>query len=99
MRITSKGQVTIPQAVREAAGLMPGTTVDFEVRDDGTVLLRRAEGQGKTRGRAFVERIRGTGDYGGMTGDEVVMMFRGEPADVETERLERERAERAAREA
>ncbi|HEY1361054.1 MAG TPA: AbrB/MazE/SpoVT family DNA-binding domain-containing protein [Xanthobacteraceae bacterium] len=31
MRITSKGQVTIPAAIRERAGLLPHTEVDFEV--------------------------------------------------------------------
>jgi AbrB family looped-hinge helix DNA binding protein len=30
MRITSKGQVTIPVEIREQAGLLPGTDVDFE---------------------------------------------------------------------
>jgi AbrB family looped-hinge helix DNA binding protein len=31
VRITSKGQVTIPHAVRERAGLLPHTEVDFVV--------------------------------------------------------------------
>ena len=39
MRITSKGQVTIPQAIREKAGLLPHTEVEFEyVR--GQVILK-----------------------------------------------------------
>ena len=39
MRITSKGQVTIPQAVREKAGLLPHTEVEFHyVR--GQVVLK-----------------------------------------------------------
>ena len=29
MRITIKGQVTIPQTIRDAAGFHPGTEVDF----------------------------------------------------------------------
>ena len=33
MRITAKGQVTIPQIVRERAGLMPGTDVEFELEN------------------------------------------------------------------
>ena len=32
MRITSKGQVTIPQEVRERFGLLPDTEVDFVVK-------------------------------------------------------------------
>lgn len=30
MRITSKGQVTIPAEIREQAGLLPHTEVDFQ---------------------------------------------------------------------
>ena len=40
MKITSKGQVTIPQAVREKAGLHPHSEVEFEVRENGEVILR-----------------------------------------------------------
>ena len=36
MRITSKGQVTIPADIRERAGLLPNTEVDFEF--DGKVV-------------------------------------------------------------
>jgi AbrB family looped-hinge helix DNA binding protein len=44
MRITSKGQVTIPQDIRERFGPLPGTEVNFgEV--NGVVVLRRAEGK------------------------------------------------------
>lgn len=31
MRITSKGQVTIPKEIRNRLGLMPSTEVEFEV--------------------------------------------------------------------
>ncbi|WP_034930118.1 AbrB/MazE/SpoVT family DNA-binding domain-containing protein, partial [Candidatus Accumulibacter vicinus] len=33
MRITSKGQVTIPVEIRKQAGLMPNTEVEFEFKD------------------------------------------------------------------
>ena len=39
MRITSKGQVTIPIAIREKAGLLPNTEVEFEF-DGKAVRLR-----------------------------------------------------------
>jgi AbrB family looped-hinge helix DNA binding protein len=39
MRITSKGQVTIPQRIRNRYGLKPGTTVEF-VTERGLVQLR-----------------------------------------------------------
>jgi AbrB family looped-hinge helix DNA binding protein len=41
-RLSSKGQVTIPAAVRDQLGLMPGTAVEFVVREGEAVLRKRA---------------------------------------------------------
>jgi len=81
MRITSKGQVTIPQAVRERAGLMPGTDVEFEI-DAGVVRLVKTTGAARreTRGQRLVDRLRGGGDFR-MSTDEVIALMRGPPAD------------------
>jgi len=38
--ISSKGQVTVPVEVRERLGLLPGTPVEFELKEEG-VLLRK----------------------------------------------------------
>lgn len=38
--ISSKGQVTVPVEVRDRLGLVPGTPVEFELREEG-VLLRK----------------------------------------------------------
>ena len=38
--MTSKGQITIPKAVRDALRLRPGTRVDFVQEPDGRVVLR-----------------------------------------------------------
>ena len=40
MRITSKGQVTIPAAIREKAGLLPHTEVEFELDGDAVRIVR-----------------------------------------------------------
>lgn len=40
--LTSKGQTTIPKAVREHLDLRPGQRIDFVVQEDGTVVLRPA---------------------------------------------------------
>ena len=40
--LTSKGQLTLPKAVRDLLRLGAGDRVDFVVKDDGTVLLRPA---------------------------------------------------------
>ena len=58
MTLTSKGQVTIPQAIRERLGLLPGTAVVFDVVGD-SVRIRRAARQ--ARGDALVERMRSVG--------------------------------------
>jgi antitoxin PrlF len=57
MRITSKGQVTIPLAIRKKAGLWPNTEVNFTM-SRGVVLLRKVT-TGEARGRQLVEHMRG----------------------------------------
>jgi AbrB family looped-hinge helix DNA binding protein len=81
VRITAKGQVTIPQDVRARAGLMPGTDVVFEI-EAGAVRLVKAETSGgrRTRGQKLVDGLRGRGDFK-MTTDEVVALMRGPAAD------------------
>jgi len=77
MRITSKGQITIPVAIREQAGLMPNTEVEFEF-DGKVVQLRRArKSQKLNRGERLVKHMRGRGD-GKLTTDEIMALTRGE---------------------
>lgn len=38
--ITSKGQVTLPKAIRDRLNLGPGTLLDFTVDDDGVLTAR-----------------------------------------------------------
>ena len=54
MRITSKGQVTIPQEIRDRLGLQPETEVAFEVIGN-TVRIRKV-GDRPGRGRGIVDR-------------------------------------------
>jgi AbrB family looped-hinge helix DNA binding protein len=56
MRLTSKGQVTIPLDIRERLGLTPGSEVEFEIVGD-SVRVRKAGRQ--TRGQDMVARLRG----------------------------------------
>jgi AbrB family looped-hinge helix DNA binding protein len=37
--ITSKGQITVPKAVRERLALQPGDRMSFVIHDDGTVTV------------------------------------------------------------
>jgi AbrB family looped-hinge helix DNA binding protein len=75
VRITSKGQVTIPQDIREAAGLLPHTEVEF-VLEDGRVYVRKKRGV-PARGRALVEHLRGRATVA-MSTDEIMRLTRGE---------------------
>ncbi|MEO6339706.1 MAG: AbrB/MazE/SpoVT family DNA-binding domain-containing protein [Caulobacteraceae bacterium] len=77
MRITSKGQVTIPAEIRERAGLAPHTEVDFEF-DGTTVRIVRAKTKTKAgRGERLVARLRGRGDVA-MSTDAIMALTRGE---------------------
>jgi AbrB family looped-hinge helix DNA binding protein len=77
MRITSKGQVTIPLAIREKAGLLPNTEVEFEF-DGKAVRIKRARRKtGSGRGAQLVAHMRGRGD-GSMSTDEIMALTRGE---------------------
>jgi AbrB family looped-hinge helix DNA binding protein len=40
--LTSKGQLTLPKAIRDRLRLAAGDRVDFVVGDDGTIVLRPA---------------------------------------------------------
>ena len=57
MRITSKGQVTIPAKIREKLGLLENTEVEFEIVGDA-VRVRKARGR-RARGQSVVSRLRG----------------------------------------
>ena len=60
MRITSKGQVTIPQEIREQFGLLPDTEVEFVVKRNALQLVKATTSRRPTRGEAIVRRLRGT---------------------------------------
>lgn len=76
MRITSKGQVTIPIDIRERLGLLPNTEVRFEV--DGTsVRIVREERSAASRGQRLLEQMRGRATAG-MSTEEIMALTRGE---------------------
>jgi AbrB family looped-hinge helix DNA binding protein len=76
MKITTKGQVTIPQEIRERLGLLPNTDVDFEVQGDVVVLRKAAIGR---RGRSLTSRMRGRGTIA-LSTEEILALTRGEAA-------------------
>jgi len=75
LRITTKGQVTIPVEIRERLGLLPETEVRFSVRGK-VAILEKVSGRTR-RGRDIVERLRGRGTVK-MTTDAIMALTRGE---------------------
>ena len=75
MRITSKGQVTIPQAIRERYGLLPDTDVDFVV-SGGKVTIAPRKVQANDRGAKAVARLSGSASTV-MSTDEILALTRG----------------------
>lgn len=77
MRITSKGQVTIPQAIRDKLGLLPHCEVEFQIIGNGVRLRKKKPGKTMSRGEMIVAHLRGTGNKR-YTTDEIMAMTRGE---------------------
>jgi AbrB family looped-hinge helix DNA binding protein len=77
VRITSKGQVTIPKEIRDGFGFLPGTEVEF-FEDNGEIRIRKLPG-GRNRGKEIVERLQraGGGKYR-LSTEEIMRMTRGE---------------------
>ncbi|WP_421726391.1 AbrB/MazE/SpoVT family DNA-binding domain-containing protein [Bauldia sp.] len=80
MRVTSKGQVTIPKAIRDKAGIRPGSEVAFGIKGE-VVTLKRAPASktGRTRGQEIAESLRDTATRNRhLTTDEIMALLRGD---------------------
>ena len=75
MRVTTKGQVTIPLTVRRALGIQPGTDVTIALAGDHAE-IRPVQGRSRSRGRLLVEALAGTADPG-VTTEDIMNMTRG----------------------
>jgi AbrB family looped-hinge helix DNA binding protein len=75
MRVTSKGQVTIPQDIRDRFGFLPETEVEFRVEGNAVRLIKAATKRGRGRGESVVSRLRGSSDVK-MTTDEILALTR-----------------------
>ena len=77
MRVTSKGQVTIPIAIRERMGIRAETEVEFDVVD-GEIRLRVVSDE-----RTAEDIVRGLIGRGStdLTTDEILELTRGESSD------------------
>ena len=80
MRITTKGQVTIPQEIRDEPGLLPNTEVTFDVVD-GEVRIRKATRKSKrlSRGDEVLAHLRSIRPSNKPTTNEIMLWTRGKP--------------------
>ncbi|TWJ19902.1 AbrB/MazE/SpoVT family DNA-binding domain-containing protein [Geobacter argillaceus] len=75
MKLTSKGQVTIPRDVRHKLGLFPHSEVEFVI-EGNSVVLRKADSK-ESRGKRLVEALRGKATVR-MSTDEIMALTRGD---------------------
>jgi AbrB family looped-hinge helix DNA binding protein len=76
MRVTTKGQVTIPLEIREKLGLLPNTEVTFEIDGNSARIRKAAANEHRSRGKALIERMRGRATRK-ITTDEIMRLTRG----------------------
>ncbi|MBN2109269.1 MAG: AbrB/MazE/SpoVT family DNA-binding domain-containing protein [Deltaproteobacteria bacterium] len=74
MRVTVKGQVTIPRHVREMLGIVPNSEIDFKEENNRVYLLKKTVGVTKQENR--FRRFRGAATVK-MTTDEIMALTRG----------------------
>ncbi len=73
-RVTSKGQVTIPKPVRDRLGIIPGSEIDFQLDQDGRVVLVNPSVPPRRSRFASLAGSAGPGP----TTDELMALLRGE---------------------
>jgi AbrB family looped-hinge helix DNA binding protein len=74
MRLTEKGQVTIPIDVRQFLGLQPGDDVDFVIEGEAVRVCRSRSGA--SRGRRIVDHLRSHRADVPMSTDEIMTLTR-----------------------
>ncbi|KQQ85956.1 AbrB/MazE/SpoVT family DNA-binding domain-containing protein [Aureimonas sp. Leaf324] len=87
MRVTEKGQVTIPKPIRDKLGIGPGSEVEFVDRGDHVELVREELPSDPKLRREEIRRrldaLRGTIDTHGMDGKEFIDWLRGPRDDLD----------------
>ncbi|MGH6854160.1 MAG: AbrB/MazE/SpoVT family DNA-binding domain-containing protein [Aestuariivirga sp.] len=86
MRITSKGQVTIPKAIREKLGVGPGSNVGFAEDGDKIVLTGMENEENANAGVKLVKHLQEMGRKAKripMTSEELMELTRGPFNDLD----------------
>ncbi|KIZ38813.1 MULTISPECIES: AbrB/MazE/SpoVT family DNA-binding domain-containing protein [Rhodopseudomonas] len=77
--VTTKGQVTLPKKVRDAAGIQPGDKVEVRNTASGGIYIGKSGSEA-----AYLKRLQAIAKrypIGGGTTDEIMRELRGDPAD------------------
>ncbi|MFN7101314.1 MAG: AbrB/MazE/SpoVT family DNA-binding domain-containing protein [Pseudorhizobium sp.] len=84
MRVTEKGQVTIPKEIRERLNIGPGSNVDFVADDKGArlVVVSGRTPPSQDDFASWIKSVSDTFDTGGLTADEYMEWLRGPRDDV-----------------
>ncbi|WP_416064627.1 AbrB/MazE/SpoVT family DNA-binding domain-containing protein [Rhizobium sp. ZK1] len=84
MRVTEKGQVTIPKEIRDRLGIVPGSEVEFIAKDDAALLVKVNENSLQIRNfEEWAASVEGLLDFDGMTTDEYMEWLRGPREDLD----------------
>ncbi|WP_137131623.1 AbrB/MazE/SpoVT family DNA-binding domain-containing protein [Rhizobium sp. FY34] len=84
MRVTEKGQVTIPKDIRDRLGITPGSDVEFVVADEGVMLVK--VGDARDAFQSFddwAKSVEGRFDLNGLSVDEHMDWLRGPRDDLD----------------
>lgn len=85
MRVTTKGQVTIPKEIRDRMGIGPGSEVEF-VEKDADIVLEKRDDTSQAPRQTFEEwaaSMAGIIDTMGMDGKEYIDWLRGPREDLD----------------
>ncbi|WP_192245783.1 AbrB/MazE/SpoVT family DNA-binding domain-containing protein [Mesorhizobium silamurunense] len=89
MRVTTKGQVTIPKQIRDHLGIGPGSEVEFLATNDGARLVavneNLSEEEASRRFRDTLASMVGILNLKDMTADEYVEWLRGPREDLDVD--------------
>jgi AbrB family looped-hinge helix DNA binding protein len=77
MKVTVKGQITIPLALRERFGLRPGTEVEFVAGEALQVKARKASKKTDRASELWLTKAAGSAKTG-MSTDQIMALTRGE---------------------
>jgi AbrB family looped-hinge helix DNA binding protein len=87
MRVTTKGQVTIPKEIRDRLGIGPGSEVEFLSTEDGVRVVavneNISEEEASRKFSQLLDQMAGTLDLGGMTTHEYMEWLRGPREDLD----------------